>query len=88
MVIPMLLPAKDTVVQLKFVPPEGLTVGDYEVQIQTQAIADNRPVETQDKTVRIHASTRTNLLLSASLVLTVIGMVVGIVWYGVKLTRR
>ena len=87
-VIPMLLPAKDTVVQLKFVPPEGLTVGDYEVQIQTQAIADNRPVETQDKTVRIHASARTNLLLSASLVLTVIGMVVGIVWYGVKLTRR
>jgi hypothetical protein len=87
-VIPSLLPSKETTVHLVFTPPEGLVVGGYEVTIQTQAIADNRPVETQDKTVRIHATARTNLLLSVSLVLFVIGMVVGIVWYGVKLTRR
>ena len=87
-VIPSLLPSKETTVNLVFTPPEGLVVGGYEVTIQTQAIADNRPVETQDKTVRIHATARTNLLLSVSLVLFVIGMVVGIVWYGVKLTRR
>jgi len=87
-VIPTLLPAKEAVSELRFVPPEGLTVGTYEVQIQTQAIANNRPVETQDKTVRIHASARTNLALGASLVLAVIGIVVGIVWYGVRLTRR
>ena len=87
-VIPALMPAKDTTVKLTFLPPDGVGVGDYEVQIQTQALADNRPVETQDKMVRIHVSARTNLLLSAFLVLSVIGMVIGIVWYGVKLTRR
>jgi hypothetical protein len=87
-VIPSLLPAKDTIVKLEFLPPEGVGVGDYEVTIQTQALADNRPVETQDKTVRIHVSARTNLLLSGILVMSVIGMVIGIVWYGVKLTRR
>ena len=87
-VIPALLAAKEEVVKLRFVPPSGVDVGDYEVQIQTQALADNRPVQTQDKTVRIHVSARTNLILSAGLVLLVIGGVVGIVWYGIKLTRR
>ncbi len=87
-VIPALLTAKEEVVKLRFVPPSGVDVGDYEIQIQTQALADNRPVQTQDKTVRIHVSARTNLVLSAGLVLLVIGGVVGIVWYGIKLTRR
>ncbi|MBI2951120.1 hypothetical protein HYY27_03450, partial [bacterium] len=87
-VIPSLLTAKEEVVKLRFVPPSGVDVGDYEIQIQTQALADNRPVQTQDKTVRIHVSARTNLVLSAGLVLLVIGGVVGIVWYGIKLTRR
>jgi hypothetical protein len=87
-VIPALLAAKEEVVRLKFLPPSGVDVGDYEIQIQTQALADNRPVQTQDKTVRIHVSARTNLILSAGLVLLVIGGVVGIVWYGIKLTRR
>ena len=87
-VIPVLMPAKEEVIKLAFLPPEGVGVGDYEIQVQTTALADNRPVETQDKTVRIHVSARTNLLLSAVLVLSVIGLVIGIVWYGVKLTRR
>ncbi len=38
--------------------------------------------------MRIHVSARTNLILSAGLVFSVIGIVIGIVWYGVKLTRR
>ncbi len=87
-VISTLMPAKEAVVKLGFLPPEGVDVGDYEVQIQTQAVSDNRPIETQDKTVRIHVSSRTNLLLSAVLVLCVVGIVLGIVLYGVKLTRR
>ena len=87
-VISDLMPAKESIVKLQFLPPENVDVGDYEIQIQTQALADNRPVETQDKTVRIHISALTNLWLSASLVLCVIGVLVGIVWYSVKLTRR
>ena len=87
-VISSLIPDKETLVKLKFLPPSGVDVGDYEIQIQTEALADNRPVQTQDKTVRIHVSARTNLILSAGLVFSVIGIVIGIVWYGVKLTRR
>lgn len=74
--------------KLQFVPPENLGVEDYEMQIQSRAPADNRPVETQDKTVRVPVSARTNLPLSGILVLSVIGMVVCNVWYGVKMTRR
>lgn len=87
-VISTLLPAKESIVKFLFQPPEGVGVGDYEIQVRTTALADNRPVETQDKTVRVHVSARANLLLSGFMVLMVIGLVVGIVWYGVKLTRR
>ena len=62
-VISSLIPDKETLVKLKFLPPSGVDVGDYEIQIQTEALADNRPVQTQDKTVRIHVSARTNLIL-------------------------
>ena len=87
-VISELLPSKERAIQLTFMPPDDVGVGDYEVQIQTQAMADNRSVEAQDKTVRIHVTARTNLLLSSMLILGVIGLVIGVVWYGVKLTRR
>jgi uncharacterized membrane protein len=87
-VLPSLMAAKEEVVKLKFMPPSGVDVGEYEVQIKTEALANNQPVQTQDKTVRIHVAASTNLFLSAALILGVIGIVVGIVWYGIKLTRR
>ena len=87
-VISELKPAEEFTVKLRFLPPGNVEVGDYEIQIQTQALAYNRPVETQDKTVRIHINAVTNLWLSASIVFCVIGVLVGIVWYSVKLTRR
>ena len=87
-VISELIPAEEFTVKLQFLPPENVEVGDYEIQIQTLALADNRPVETQDKTVRIHVNAPTNLWLSAFIVLCVIGVLVGIIWYSVKLTKR
>jgi hypothetical protein len=79
---------KDEVVKIKFLPPDGVSVGDYEPKIRTDAIADNRRVESEDKIVRIHISSKANVLGIGALVLLLVGLLVGIVVFGIKLTRR
>jgi hypothetical protein len=79
---------KDEVVKIKFLPPDGVSVGDYEPKIRTDALADNRRVESEDKIVRIHISSKTNVLGIGALVLLLVGLLVGIVVFGIKLTRR
>jgi hypothetical protein len=79
---------KDEVVKIRFLPPDGVSVGDYEPKIRTDALADNRRVESEDKIVRIHISSKANVLGIGALVLLLIGLLVGIVVFGIKLTRR
>jgi len=79
---------KDEVVSIKFLPPAGVSVGDYEPKIRTDAVADNRRVESEDKIVRIHITSKANVLGIGTLVLVLVGLLVGIVVFGIKLTRR
>jgi hypothetical protein len=79
---------KEEIVAIGFVPPEGISVGDYEPKIKTECIADNRQVESEDKIVRIHVTAKTNVLGISLLVLFLVGLLVGIVVFGIKLTRR
>jgi hypothetical protein len=80
--------SKEAVVSVKFVPPTEVSVGDYEPKIRTECVADNRRVESEDKIVRIHISSKTNVLGISLLILLLVGLLVGIVVFGVRLTRR
>ncbi len=86
--IPSLDQGKEEIVAIDFLPPEGISVGDYEPRIKTECIADNRQVESEDKIVRIHVTAKTNVLGITLLVLFLVGLLVGIVVFGIKLTRR
>src|SRR5512137_2633013 len=79
---------KDQVVKIRFLPPDEVSVGDYEPKIRTESLADNRRVESEDKIVRIHISSKANVLGIGALVLLLVGLLVGIVVFGIKLTRR
>jgi len=79
---------KEIVVTIKFLPPADVAVGDYEPKIKTECSADNRNVESEDKIVRIHVASKTNVLGISLLVLLLVGLLVGIVVFGIKLTRR
>ena len=79
---------KEMQIKLTFIPPSDVGVGAQEVKIKTEAMADNRPVQTEDKTVRIQINAKTPLLGSIILILLLIGLVVGIVIFGIKLSRR
>jgi len=81
-------PEREETVQLVFLPPSDAGVGAQEVKIRTEAVANNRPVQTEDKTVRIQVQAKTPLLWTAMLVMLLIGLVTGIVVFGIKISRR
>jgi hypothetical protein len=86
--IPTLGQDKEQVVNIKFIPPTDVSVGDYEPKIRTDSSAENRRVESEDKIVRIHITSKTNVLGITVLILLLVGLLVGIVVFGIKLTRR
>lgn len=86
--IPTLEQSKEEIVNIEFLPPADVSVGDYEPRIRTECLADNRRVESEDKIVRIHIASRTNVLGISLLIVLLVGLLVGIVVFGIKLTRR
>ena len=86
--IPTLAQNKEEIIKINFIPPEDVSVGDYEPRIRTECIADTRRVESEDKIVRVHVSAKTNVLGITILIALLIGLLVGIVVFGIKLTRR
>jgi hypothetical protein len=79
---------KEEIVNISFIPPDEISVGDFEPKIKTECIADNRRVESEDKIVRIHITAKANILGITLLVVLLVGLLVGIVIFGIRLTRR
>jgi len=79
---------KEAAIALAFTPPADVGVGAHEVKIRTEALADTVLVEAEDKNVRIQITAKAPLFGTLLLVLLLIGMVLGIVIFGIKLSRR
>jgi amino acid permease len=63
-------PEKEQIVHLSFIPPEDVGVGAQEVKIKTEALANNRQVQTEDKTVRIQVRAKAEILWTSVLILS------------------
>ena len=87
-VISVLEPNGEEVVKLAVLPPGDVGVGDFEVRIKTDAIDNNRKVQTEDKINRVHVSSPASLKSTLWLLGVLLALVVGIVVFGVKVTRR
>lgn len=81
-------PEQEEDVYISIIPPKDASVGAQEVKIKTQAYADNRRVRTEDRTVRIQISAKTPVFWTIMLILLLLGLVVGIVVFGIKISRR
>lgn len=87
-IVKSLEPEKETVVKITIIPPKDGGVGAQEVKIKTEALADNRKVDTEDKTVRIQVNAATSILGTTLLILLLIALIGGVVWFGMKLSKR
>ncbi len=75
-------------VQLTIVPPAGIGVGDYDMRLRTDALSAARQVDTEDKTIRVHVDPPANVAGTVLLIGLLLGLVGGVVWFGMKLTKR
>jgi hypothetical protein len=75
-------------VELTFAPPADVSPGKYEIRIRSKSVSNNQPVNGEDKTFTIEIKPTTNLGLTLALFLLITGIVVGIVYFGIRLTRR
>jgi hypothetical protein len=79
---------RDAVIQVRLEPPAGVAVGDYPVRLRTEAYSDNRRIDSSDQTARIQVATASDLLLTGALALLLVGVVGGVVLWGIRATRR
>ena len=86
--ISSLAQGKEVRVSLVLLPPPDAGIGAREIKILTEAMADNQNVESEEKTIRIQVNARAQFLWTAVLILFLVGMVIGIVVFGIKVSRR
>ncbi|HTY58793.1 MAG TPA: NEW3 domain-containing protein, partial [Bacteroidota bacterium] len=87
-VVPTLGIGEERRVNLTFTPPREVSVGRYEIRLRTSALSDNHPVNAEDKTATVEITAGANVIGTALLVLLIVGLVGGMVVFGIKLTRR
>jgi hypothetical protein len=56
--------------------------------VRTSALSDNHPVNAEDKTATVEIAAGANIPGTVLVVLLILGLVGGIVVFGIKLTRR
>ena len=75
-------------IMLTATPPKGITVGRYELRLRTSALSENQPVNAEDKTVTVEVQAETSVIGAVLLVLAIVGLVVGMVVFGIRLSRK
>jgi hypothetical protein len=87
-VITSLQPGKECKVSVLLVPPPKPSIGDYEATMKTVARAGSRQIDGENKSIRIHIKGSVNVLEAAMPIMLILGILVGVVMFGVKLSRR
>ncbi len=79
---------QDTTVHLTFTPPDNVSAGRYDIRVRTSGQSDGQPVTGEDKTVTVEIQPSSSLFGTIIIVLLIVGLVGGIVVFGVRLSRK
>lgn len=75
-------------VELFITPPSDIIPGRYEVRVRTTALTDDLPIRGEDKTITVQIAQQTSVFGTLIIVLLIIGLVLGIVVFGIRLSKR
>jgi uncharacterized membrane protein len=75
-------------VRLVFTPPNDIGMGRYEFRVRTSSLSDDQTVHGEDKTVTVEVQPRANVWGTVIIVFLIVGIIVGIVVFGIRLSRR
>lgn len=78
----------DKRVTLTLTPPADISEGRYDVRLRSDAMSNNQPVIGEDKTFTIEVRSEANVLGASLITVLLIGLVGGIVVFGVRLSKK
>lgn len=87
-IIPTLGIREEQTVKLYLTPPNDVSVGRYETRMRSTGLSDSQPVNADDKTFTVQIAAQTSVLGTTFILLLIIGLVGGIVYFGIKLSRK
>jgi uncharacterized membrane protein len=87
-VIPTLDINQEQRISLVATPPKNISVGRYEIRLRTSGLSDNQPVNAEDKTATVEIQAEASVIGTLLLVLAILGLVGGMVWFGIRLSKR
>ncbi|MHC4227678.1 MAG: COG1470 family protein [Planctomycetota bacterium] len=87
-VIEKLAPNEKTPIQIHLSPGPDVDVGEYEVVIEAKGQSGSEEVEALERRFNIRVSAKTNITATLILGLGLVVLITGIVFMGVKLSRR
>ena len=83
-----LAPDDKKAIQIHLSPGPDVGVGEYEAQIEARGQSGSEVVEALEKRLKVRISAKTNITATLVLVLGLVVLITGIVFMGVKLSRR
>ena len=86
--IKILEPGKEEKITLPLIPSPASRVGTSQDRVKAKALTQTTPIESEEKIIQCHVVRKANWLATALLILALVGLVVGIVAYGVRISRR
>lgn len=87
-IIDKLEPGKEKRVSAVCSPSHDMGVGDFEITVKAESFVNNKKIEAQEKTIRIHISSQSSVFGSVAFVGLMVVFVVGVVFFGIKMSRR
>jgi hypothetical protein len=79
---------QDKRMQLTFIPPDNIAEGKYDIRLRTTGMSNNEPITGEDKSVTVEVRAEANVFGTAIIILLLLGIVGGMVFFGVRLSRR
>ncbi len=79
---------EEQTVKMYLTPPSDISVGRYETRMRSTALSDSQPVNADDKTFTVQIAAQANVFGTAIILLLIIGLVGGLVFFGIKLSKK
>ena len=79
---------QDKRMNLRFFPPDDIAEGKYDIRLRTTGMSNNEPISGEDKSVTVEVRAKANVFGTMIIVLLLLGVVGGMVFFGVRLSRR
>ncbi len=79
---------EEKTIRVTLTPPNDISVGKYETRMRSTSLSDNQPVNAEDKSFTVQIEAEASVFGTAFILLLILALVGGVVFFGIKLSRK